>query len=181
MMLSAGTRSGLGRRFLAGAAAITVAATALMTLSPAAQAAGGPASAPASRTVFVVPAGQTVSATAGGTHLRVVGAAVTATCTLNVFNPFRYYGGPYGGGEEGLANIQCTAAVSQLFIEIGLFRNNTQVTYNSNTVYSNNQVVVDTEYPVSAGYYVTGAQGTMTANGTTSSLPFKTSSSVYLS
>jgi hypothetical protein len=182
-MLFTGTRMSLGDKLLRGAAAVAVAATAMTVLSPVAEAASAPSAAAGSRTVFVIPAGGTVSTTAGGAHIKIVGSAtIAATCTLNVFNPFRYYGGPWvGGGEEGTANIQCNVAVSQLFIEVALYKNNTQVTYNSNTAYSNSLVVVDTEYPVSAGYYITGAQGTVTANGTTSSLPFKTSSSVYLS
>lgn len=173
----------LGKKLLGGAAAVVVAATAMTALSPVAEAASAPSSAGAvaSRTVFVIPAGATLSKTIGGSHIQAVGAStLAATCTLTVYTPFRYYGGPYGGGEEGMANIQCNLSVAQLFVEVGLFKNNVQVTYNSNTSYYNNQVSVTTEYPVSAGYYYTGTQGTVTDGGVSSSLPFKASSTVYL-
>ncbi|MEO6703490.1 MAG: hypothetical protein ABIP57_18635 [Jatrophihabitantaceae bacterium] len=170
----------LGGRLLPAALAITVAATALLAGSPHAQAASLPANTLTGHTVLVVPAGRTVSATVGASHLRVVGSTTATTCTFNVFTPFRYYGGPYGGGEEGIANIQCAGNVSQLFIEVGLFKNGTQVTYNSNTSSFTNLVVVDTEYPVSAGNYYTGADGTETDAGATTTFAYRTSSTVYL-
>ena len=171
----------LAYKVLGGAAAATLAAGALTALGPTAEAATPQAPHGSSQTVLVIPAGGHVTTSVGSARVGVVGApTATATCTLTVTTPFRYYGGPYGGGEEGLASIQCNLAVTQLFIEVGLFRNGTQVTYNSKNNYSNSFINVDTEYPVSAGSYYTGADGTQYSNGTSSSVPYATSPTVYL-
>jgi hypothetical protein len=184
MILRTGFRSRSSKKIVSGAAAVTVAVAMMTTLSPAAEATSAPfpARGVEARTVFVVPAGGTVSTTIGGAHIKAVGSAtLAASCTFTVYTPFRYYGGTYGGGEEGGAIIQCTTSVTQLFIEVGLFKNNVQVTYNSNTSNYSSFVNAYTEYPVSAGYYYTGAQGTTNSNGITSTVPYKTSSTVYLS
>jgi hypothetical protein len=172
----------LTTKILSGAAAVTLAATAMTALSATAQASTASAPPTAGRTVLVVPAGATVTATAGGSHVRIVGSpTVTATCNVSPSTPFRYYGGPYGGGEEGIAQIFCNAVVSELFIEVALFTGSgTQLTYNSNTAYSVAQITADTEYPVAAGYYFTGADGTQYNNGTSTPVNYAQSSTVYL-
>lgn len=154
---------------VAGAAALT------LTGGPAAQAAAPSAglhatvaahhapsaTGPASRT-FTIPAGTaTYSSSGRGGHVAVTKTpaqvAQTVTCTINVSTPLRYYGGPYGGGEEGLANVQCTAAVYAIVVEVDLFRNGVDVASNVNTVYGGYLAGVDTEYPVSPGSYQAAA------------------------
>ncbi|MFC8450225.1 hypothetical protein [Kitasatospora sp. NPDC057223] len=91
------------------------------------------------------------------------GAAVQSIdCTVTPSAPFRYYGGPYGGGEEGFASVSCSAPVYKIELGVALFYRGAQVTYNSNTVYNALSASADTEYPVNPGNYQTGAQATIT-------------------
>ncbi|MEV6707433.1 hypothetical protein [Micromonospora wenchangensis] len=108
--------------------------------------------------------------------------SITVTCTLTPSTPFVYYGGPYGGGEEGLAAVQCTYPVYAIQVEVALFRYGTQVTYNTKTAYSTVLGNVDTEYPRYTGEYKTGADAFITWNygGPTTFIPLTFSNSVYL-
>jgi hypothetical protein len=111
---------------------------------------------------FTIPAGtRTFTSATNGTHFSITKYAgqtpQTVTCTLTVGTPFTYSGGPYGGGEEGLAEVQCTAAVYEISVEVALFENGTEVVYSINTVYSTYLAGVNTEYPLSAGDYQAGA------------------------
>ncbi|MEU1290390.1 hypothetical protein [Kitasatospora sp. NPDC005856] len=98
----------------------------------------------------------TVPATrAGATPLSI-------DCTVTPSTPFRYYGGPYGGGEEGLASVSCTAPVYKIQLDVALYYNGSQVTYNSTTAYNALSSSADTEYPLKQGTYQTGARATIT-------------------
>ncbi|MBM9503307.1 hypothetical protein [Actinacidiphila acididurans] len=117
--------------------------------------------APASRT-FTIPAGVAgLSSASHGMRFTVTKTAAQLpqdiSCTITANNPFRYYGGPYGGGEEGLAQVQCTAAVYAIVVEADLFRNGVDVASNVRTSYATSLGGVDVEYPVSAGSYQTAA------------------------
>ncbi len=136
---------------------------------------------------FTIPAGSTkFSSAASGTTFSVTRsraqAALAITCTVNPSTPFRYYGGTYGGGEEGIASVNCTGTVYEIQVVVALFLNGTQVTYNSQTAYSTNFATADTVYPLSAGNYTTGADGyyTLTYGGSATFIPVKYSSTVYL-
>ncbi|MFJ8210335.1 hypothetical protein [Streptomyces sp. NPDC096033] len=93
---------------------------------------------------------------------RAGAAPQTIDCTVTPSTPFRYYGGPYGGGEEGLASVSCTAPVYKIQLGVALYYNGSQVTYNSTTVYNALSSSADTEYPLKQGTYQTGAQATIT-------------------
>ncbi|MFF3853964.1 hypothetical protein [Micromonospora sp. NPDC002575] len=99
--------------------------------------------------------------------------ALDITCTLTPSTPFVYYGGPYGGGEEGIATVRCTQPVYAIQVEVALFRYGTQVTYNTHTSYSTTTASADTEYPRASGEYRTGADAyiTWTYGGSTSFIP----------
>lgn len=170
---------------LVAAATAAFATLATLAFSPPAQA-GAPASSPqtptlASSTTFKVPGGNKVYKGAVGSAQVQVTTAVATTCTLNVYNPFRYYGSTPGGGVQGIAEIRCNQAATQLDIVIALFRNGTQVTYNSRTNYYNNFINITTEYyPFSAGNYTTAALGTQYSEGAVIQHPQKNSATVYL-
>lgn len=90
---------------------------------------------------FTIPAGvashtsTTQGASATVTKLpHQVGLLVT--CTLTPGSPFRYFGGPGGGGVQGIASVSCDGVVAQITIEVALFRYSSQISYNSNTVYN---------------------------------------------
>ncbi|MEV4842522.1 hypothetical protein AB0K20_04775 [Micromonospora matsumotoense] len=108
--------------------------------------------------------------------------SITVTCTLTPSTPFVYYGGPYGGGEEGLATVRCTYPVYAAQVEVALFRYGTQVTYNTYTNYSTTTTTADTEYPRSSGEYKTGADAfiTWSYGGPTTFIPLTFSNSIYL-
>jgi hypothetical protein len=97
--------------------------------------------------------------------------------------PFEYYGGPYGGGEEGIAEAECTGGtVYALEVIVALFLNGTEVSYNTNTEYVTASASADTIYPLSAGDYKTEAQVcvTWTYGGSTSCSGIAASSTIYL-
>lgn len=174
------------RRFLqaTAVAALTLAATALA--GPGAQAATSPA-ASAGGTTFTIPAGVTrVSATFHGVHFSVTKSAAqvaqTVSCYATASNPFRYYGGTYGGGVEGLSHVFCSTVVYAIQTDVYLFRNGVQVASNYSVVYSSTSGAADTEVPYSSGTYVTGADGyyAPTYGGSTYTVPFTNSASVYI-
>ncbi len=184
-----------GGKVLAVSAGIAAAIAAVFLGSPAALAAG---TSPAQHVMpvtnrlavrsYVIPIGaHSVSASVGGTRVSIVPAktaapATTNTCTLTVDTPFRYYGGPYGGGEEAIADITCTLPVQELDIAVGLYRGGVLVASNTNTNYSNYFINVNVDYPVSAGNYQTGGLGDVYwGDGTVSELGEDYSDSVYLS
>jgi hypothetical protein len=141
----------------------------------------------ATHATFTIPAGAThFSATVHGAHVSITKSAAqvpqTITCTLTPQTPFRYFGGPFGGGEEGIAQVQCTGVVYEIKLEVALFLNGVQVTYNSTTTFSTTFATADTEYPLSAGNYTTGADAyiTWTFGGSTSFIPLTTSPTVFL-
>ncbi|AUY52657.1 hypothetical protein [Streptomyces sp. CB01881] len=113
---------------------------------------------------------------------RAGAAPQTINCTVTPSTPFRYYGGPYGGGEEGLASVSCTAPVYKIQLGVALYYNGSQVTYNSTTVYNALSSSADTEYPLNHGTYQTGAQATITTayGGTPVTSPVYGSSTVTL-
>jgi hypothetical protein len=170
-------RGHMRKKSLAGClAAAGVAAALTLTGAPMAQAAAPsaglhatvvagshtPSAIGAASRTFTIPAGTATFSSAGhGTHVTVTKTPAqvpqTVTCTLTVNTPFRYYGGPYGGGEEALAQVQCTGAVYEIAVEVDLFKNGVDVAYNVKTVYSSYLAGVDTEYPVSPGTYQAGA------------------------
>jgi hypothetical protein len=182
---------------LVAAATAAFATLATLTFSPTAQAgtpaqagttpqAGTQASAPqkltpASSITFKVPGGnKPYKATVGSAQVQMT-SAVAAECRVNAFNPFRYYGGTPGGGVQGIAEIRCDRAVTQLEIEIALFRYNTQVTYNYRTNYSSSFINITTEYyPFSAGNYTTAALGAQLSDGAITPLAQDDSATVYL-
>jgi hypothetical protein len=129
---------------------------------------------------FTVPAGvASLSTTVHGMHVSAVKmpgqVAQAATCTVDPQTPFRYYGGPYGGGIEGLVEVTCTAVMYALEAEVALFLNGTQITYNYHTLYEVLQVSADTEYPLASGQFMTGADAysEQDYNGTVTFWPIK--------
>jgi hypothetical protein len=138
-----------------------------LAAGPAAQAApataGGLAPTVAAQHTFTIPAGAAgAEVTAGAARANVVrtpqvAAGQAIDCTLTVHNPFRYYGGPYGGGVEGLASVSCTNVVQRIDVTVGLYKNGSLVSYRTRTTYSSLQGGADTEYPYSSGNYQTGA------------------------
>ncbi|WP_043465680.1 hypothetical protein [Kitasatospora sp. MBT66] len=109
-------------------------------------------------------------------------APLTIDCTVTPSTPFRYYGGPYGGGEEGLASVECSALVYKIQVDVALYYNGSQVTYNSRTAYNALNATADTEYPLKQGSYQTGARATITTvlGGTPVTSPIYGSASVNL-
>jgi hypothetical protein len=92
------------------------------------------------------------------------GAALNVSCTPNVSAPFRYYGGPFGGGVEGFAGLTCTQPVYEIQTVVALDRGTQQVAINSHTIYSTTTGSADTEAPLVAGQYTTLAQYTVTVS-----------------
>ncbi|MFH8616088.1 hypothetical protein ACH4E8_13580 [Streptomyces sp. NPDC017979] len=88
-------------------------------------------------------------------------AQLNINCTLTASNPFRYWGGPYGGGVQGIASVSCTGAVQQISVTVGLYRYNSLVSVRTRSTYGNTIGGATTEYPYSAGQYQTGAVGTV--------------------
>jgi len=79
----------------------------------------------------------------------------TLACSVYADPPFEYYGGTYGGGEEGLASTSCSPSVYSLEVEVALFLGTSEVSYGSNTTYSTVSTSADTVYPLVAGSYTT--------------------------
>jgi hypothetical protein len=82
-------------------------------------------------------------------------AAETVTCTEYADTPFEYY----GGGEEGIASLECSQVVYEIEVVAALFLNGSEVSYGVNTVYSTSETSADAIYPLSAGTYQTYGQG----------------------
>jgi len=137
---------------------------------------------------FTIPAG-TRSRTFGsrGAHITVIKSATrtpqTINCTVDPETPAVYSGEPYGGGEYGVAEVDCSAVVYEIEVEVALFRNGVQVTYNSNTEYETTEASAVTDYPLSPGDYATAAEGIITATygGSATTSPVYESNTVYLS
>jgi hypothetical protein len=108
----------------------------------------------------------------------------TATsCISTPETPFEYYGGPYGGGEEGIAEASCTGGtVYALEVIVALFLNGNEVSYNTNTVYVTSSASADAIYPLSAGDYTTETQVcvTWTFGGSTTCGGIGASNAIYL-
>ncbi|PYC88226.1 hypothetical protein C7C46_00825 [Streptomyces tateyamensis] len=115
-------------------------------------------------------------------HDARTGAATAVTCTPNVNAPFRYYGGPFGGGVEGLAGLTCTQPMYEIQTVVALYRGTTQVGFNTHTIYSTTTGSADTEAPLVAGQYTTYAQYTViqTYGGASTTSPVYQSSTVTL-
>ncbi|MGV9312146.1 hypothetical protein ACWDR0_08110 [Streptomyces sp. NPDC003691] len=127
---------------------------------------GGGLAARAGQYTFTVPQGVTSYRTgAGAASAGIVRTAAQAQsaidCTLTASNPFRYWGGPYGGGVQGLASVNCTGTVQQISVTVGLYRYGNLVSYRTRSTYGNYIGGATTEYPYSAGQYQTGAVGTV--------------------
>ena len=85
--------------------------------------------------------------------------ATATSCMVTPNAPFEYFGGTYGGGEEGIAEAECMGGtVYELEVIVALFRNGTEVSYNTNTEYVTSTASADTVYPLSAGSYTTETQ-----------------------
>jgi hypothetical protein len=129
-----------------------------------------PSAAPhAAGVTFVIPAGVTAgSVNVDGTHAFVRKTAAEAntsiSCTVTPDAPFEYFGGPYGGGEEGIAYTSCSAVVYEIQTVAALFLNNTsnEVAYGTSTVYEEVSGSADAVYPLQSGEYFTAVQGTVT-------------------
>jgi len=111
-------------------------------------------------TPFTIPAGVTRAAgTINGGRYSITRTTAQADqslqCTPYADTPFEYYGGTYGGGEEGIASLECNEVVYSIEVEVALFLNGHQVTYNNNTTYSTIETSADTVYPLSPGTYQT--------------------------
>lgn len=176
------------RKKLAGCLASVAAMTALTVAgAPGAQAAPAAGHLAAQSSTFTIPAGKhSVTATAGGASVTAVRSALVSpntavTCTLTVSAPFRYYGGTYGGGEEGLASVSCTGQVSQLQVTVGLYYYGNLATYSTRTWNNVFQGGADTEYPVQSGQWQTGALSNITwADGSAGGIPENYSAIVTL-
>jgi hypothetical protein len=171
-------RSRLGHRAYGIAVLVALAMAALGVAAPGASASAAPHS-------ERLPAISGHAAESLTTHLAIRSrpdAPQVTTCTVTAETPFEYYGGPYGGGEEGIAEAQCTGTVYALEVIVALFLNGTEVSYNTNTEYSTASAAADTVYPLSAGEYKTEAQvcATWTYGGSTSCSGIAVSSTVYL-
>jgi hypothetical protein len=129
-----------------------------------------PSAAPqAAGVTFVIPAGVTAgSVSVGGTHAFVRKTAAEAntaiSCTVTPSAPFEYFGGPYGGGEEGIAHTTCSAVVYEIQTVAALFLNNTsnEVSDGTGTVYEQLSGSADAVYPLESGEYFTAVQGSVT-------------------
>ncbi|MEU5976801.1 hypothetical protein [Streptomyces sp. NPDC047315] len=120
----------------------------------------------ASQHTFTVPKGATSYRTgtgaAGASIVRTAAQSqVDINCTLTATNPFRYWGGPFGGGVQGIASVSCTGTVQQISVTVGLYRYNSLVSSRTRSTYANHIGGATTEYPYSAGQYQTGAVGTV--------------------
>jgi hypothetical protein len=163
-------RAGRGTRILIPALALAFA----LGTGAAAQAAAAPhpSAAPGAGSVtFTIPAGVTAaSVNVGGVHALVRKTAAekpeTVNCSVDPEAPFRYYGGTYGGGEEGIASVDCTQVVYEIETVAALFLNGTaasdEVSYGVNTVYEESSSSADAIYPLEAGDYYTAGQVTIT-------------------
>ncbi len=152
-----------GAKLLGGAAALAMGA--VLTAGATAGAASPSASAHHGQAATLWPTAHMPSAgavtpmtTLTVSHTLTVSPFATVTCTLNPSNPFRYYGGPYGGGEEGLSSVQCSYTTTEIDHQVGLYKGTTLVAASAvRSVYSGYLNTVDTEYPVSPGSYQTGS------------------------
>ncbi|MEU7980584.1 hypothetical protein AB0B63_18880 [Micromonospora sp. NPDC049081] len=169
-------------------AALVAIALSTVVLAVAAPAQAAPASG-AESTGHLIPlssgaAGRSANSygTLASTSITGTVGSITVTCTLTPSTPFIYYGGLYGGGEEGLATVRCTYPVYAAQVEVALFRYGTQITYGTHTNYSTTTTTADTEYPRSSGEYKTGADAyiTWTYGGPTSFIPLTFSNSINL-
>ena len=174
------------RKLLQATAVGALALTAAVLTGSDAQAAVGIA-APSTGVAFTIPAGVTsFSSTVGGMHFSVTKSAAQApqvvSCYATATSPFRYYGGPYGGGVEGLSHVFCSTVVYAIQTDVYLFRNGVQVASNYSVVYSSTTGAADTEVPYSSGTYITGADGyyVPTYGGSASSVAFTNSAAVYI-
>jgi hypothetical protein len=154
---------------LAGKVIAVTGALALCAIGPAAHAATG--SLPTHTTggvTFEIPAGVTkASGTVNGGHYSITRTTAQADqslqCTVYADTPFEYYGGPYGGGEEGIASLECNEVVYSIETEAYLLLNGHEVAYGNNTTYSTTETTADAIYPLSAGTYQTEMDAYVTA------------------
>jgi len=175
-----------GRRLLQAAAVAVIAVTGAVLTGPSAQAAAS-AAVPSNGVAFTIPPGVTsFSSAIGGMHFTVTKSAaqapLTVSCYATASNPFRYYGGPYGGGVEGLSHVFCSTVVYAIQTDVYLLRNGVQVASNYSIVYSSTTGAADTEVPYSSGTYTTAADGyyVPTYGGSAYSVPLVFSPSVYI-
>jgi hypothetical protein len=173
-------RSRLGRKAYGIAALTALVVAALGATAPGASA----STAPHSGRLPAISGHVSASLTAPSTIRSRHDAPQTATsCTVTPSAPFEYYGGPYGGGEDGVAEATCTGGtVYALEVIVALFLNGTEVSYNTNTDYVAVTASANTDYPLSAGDYTTEAQVcvTWTLGGSTTCSGIAASSTVYL-
>jgi hypothetical protein len=171
-----------------GAVAVLVIATAAMTAPAAMAAIARPlaAHAPASaeftsmRKSVTIPAGNTTfrasESSARFTVIRSARQAQSAiSCTLTAETPVFE---TTTNEEEGIANIDCTQAVSELYVAVGLQKNGVLVSSSSNEDYSSNYVAAFTFYGRSPGTYETLSYGEVCTSSCTTG--YADSPSVYL-
>lgn len=119
-----------------------------------------------SHVTFAIPASVTTfSGSAGSARFMVKKSAAspasTTICTLTVNAPTEYFGGSYGGGEDGHGQIQCNLPVSELQILVVLTDNGAVASYTQSTTVGSSSVTADAQSPLSPGTYQTSAAGTV--------------------
>jgi hypothetical protein len=158
-------RRTLARTALGIVVAATMIATTVAVTSSAAQAARtGPALSTGharGQTTFTMPAHMIrFSSSAGTLRFTVIKSPkqvqASTSCTLNAQTPV--YEGTTNG-EEGIATLQCTQPVSELYLQVGLQLNEVLVSSNSNETYSSSYVAAFTTYVYSPGIYETLSAG----------------------
>jgi hypothetical protein len=134
---------------------------------------------------FTVPAGvRSLSIGGHGTRVTAVktpqAVAQTAQCTVFASTPVAYTGS--SSGEEAFGEVDCNIVMYGLEVEVGLFRNGAQVTYNENTQYNVVLVNVLTTYQRLSGQYKSEADGygLETSTGTLETYPLVSSPTVPL-
>jgi len=132
------------------------------------------------RTTVTIPAGVTTfRAAEGAERLTVVRSAEQAqssiSCTLTPYIPIFE---TTNDEEEGIANIECTQAVSELVVGAALEKNGVIVSSNSSESYSSSFAAAYTFYEYSPGTYETLSYGEVCTSSC--SVGYADSSSVYL-
>jgi hypothetical protein len=175
----------IGRK-TSGAMAMLAIATVAMATPAAAAARPLPAHSPTSaelisiRKSVNIPAGieafRTSVSSARFTVIRSARQAQSSTdCTLTAETPIYE---STTDQEEGIANIYCTQAVSELYVAVGLEENGVLVSSSANEDYDTNYVAAYTFYESSPGTYETVSYGEVCTS--TCSSGYADSSPLYL-
>ena len=132
------------------------------------------------RTTVTIPAGVTTfRAAEGADRLTIVRSAEQAqssiSCTLTPYIPIYE---TTNDEEEGIANVECTQAVSEIVVGAALQRNGVIVSSNSSETYSSSFAAAYTFYEYAPGTYETLSYGEVCTSSC--SVGYADSSSVYL-